>query len=182
MKSLLQLTVYILLLISTSMAVNAQQHYDNFYQAVNADLLTVKGVTQIDHTIKGATIIFPNGSNELNVSINIPYCEVDNKPCVDSGFAAPAMLFSLKLNIDPIQIQEVLTSGKTFNSHGFLTLNNVTKAVTVVYMPIASGTEENGNFNIYMAIQFSAADFNLDDAGSNAQYVIKISNAKVNRV
>ncbi|MBC7935070.1 MAG: hypothetical protein H7Y86_06895 [Rhizobacter sp.] len=182
MNHLVKLTASILLMILISSLADAQQHNDNFYRAADAGMLRVQGTSRIDHTLKGATIIFPNGSNQLNVSINIPCNEVYNKPLADAGLSVASMLFSLRLNIDPIEIQEVLTSSKTISTHGFLTLNNITKAVTVAYMPVASGTEENGNFNIYMAIQFNAAGFNLDDSNSNAQYVIKINNAKVNRV
>lgn len=182
MNHLVKISASILLMILSKPLAGAQQHYDNFYRAADAGMLRVQGISRIDHTLKGVTIILPNGSTQLNVSIDIPCNEVDNKPFADSGISVPSILFSLALNIDPILIQEEVTSSKTFSTHGFLTLNNITKAVTVVYMPIASGTEEDGNFNIYMAIKFNAADFSLDDANSKAQYVIKIVNAKVNRV
>lgn len=182
MNYLLKLAAASILMISVNTSVNAQQHYDNFYRAADADMLQVNRTSHIDFTIKGATIIFPNGSNQLNVLINIPCNNIDNKPFYNTGFSAPALLFSLKVNIYPTQIQEELTSSKTFSTHGFLTLNNITKAVPVVYMAVASGTEENGNFNISMAIQFNPADFNLEDFNSNSQFVIKINDEKVNRV
>ncbi|MEJ0105500.1 MAG: hypothetical protein WDO19_24360 [Bacteroidota bacterium] len=37
------------------------------------------------------------------------------------------------------------------------------------------------NFNVYMNIRFTAADFNPDKAGSKKEFVISISNTKVNR-
>lgn len=181
MYQLLKLIGPILLMTSISIPVNAQ-HYDNFYHAEDADMLQVNGSDHTDHTLKGATVILPNGSGQLDVSIRIPYNDVNNNSFADPGLPVPSILFSLKLNIDPTRIQEELTSRKTFSTHGFLTLNNITKVVTVAYMPVASGTEENGNFNIYLAIQFNAADFNLVDTNNNAQYVIKVNNAIVNRV
>jgi hypothetical protein len=157
------------------------QHYENIYQAVDADMLQVQGNNRIEHTLKGATIILPNGSSQLTVTLNIPYNEVDNNSAT-TGFSPPDLLFNLKINIDRLQIQEVLTSTKTFVTHGSLALNSITKAVAVQYTPMLSGTEENGNFNIYMSVQFNPADFNLDVPDSNALFVIKINNAKVNRI
>ena len=128
------------------------QNYKNIYQAVDADMLQVQGNSRIEHTLKGATIILPNGSDQITVILNIPYNEVGNDSAI-TGFSIPDLLFNLKINIDRLQIQEVLTSTKTFLTHGFLTLNSTSKGVTVQYTPMLSGTEDNGNFNIYMCFQ-----------------------------
>jgi polyisoprenoid-binding protein YceI len=118
----------------------------------------------------------------LNVSVDIPYDSVINKPVSDSILAAQNMLFSLKVNIDAMQIQDELTSMKTFQIPGLLTFNNITRDVAVQYMPIVSGTEEMGNFNVYMSIQFNPRDFNLNVPDSSTRFVMKINNAKVNRL
>jgi hypothetical protein len=180
MNYLLKYIIPFLLLQLANKSVNAQ-HYENIYQATDADMLQVQGNNRIEHTLKGATIILPNGSNQLTVTLNIPYNEVGNDSAT-TGFSTQDLLFNLKINIDRLQIQEVLTSTKTFLTHGFLTLNSIRKPVTVQYSPILSGTEDNGNFNIYISVQFNPADFNLDVPDSNTLFVIKINNAKVNRI
>jgi hypothetical protein len=181
MNNLLKYTGTILLTLILSNSANAQ-HYDNFYSAVNADMLEISGNSFIEHTLKGATIIFPNGSNQLNVLVQIPYNTLYKQPVVNSGISFPNLLFSLKVNINPVQIQEELTSTKSFSTSGLLCLNNFSKSVAVKYMPIPSGTEENGNFNVYMVIQFNPADFNIGLTNGNTKCIIKINDAKVNRV
>jgi hypothetical protein len=142
----------------------------------------VQGNTSIEHTLRGATMILPNGSNQLALTMNIPYGALANRPIDIGEFLSPGYQFKLKINIDPVQIQDVLTSAKTFLTQGILTLNSITKPVKVSYVPIVSRTDENGNFNIYMNIQFSAADFNLTTPLSNKQVTIIINDAAVNRV
>jgi len=181
MNNLHKYATALLLMVLINKTVNAQV-YDNIFRASDAAMLQLQGNSRIEHTLKGATIIFPNGTNQLNVSINIPSDAVGNNPVADTDFIVPDYLFQLKVNIEPDEIQEELTSSKTFLTKGFLTLNSITKPVAVNYTPAASGTEENGNFNIYMTVQFNAADFNLDRPDKNKQFVIIINDAKVNRV
>jgi hypothetical protein len=88
----------------------------------------------------------------------------------------------MNLNIDVNAIQQVLTSTKVFQSQGIVTLNNITRPVSVNYMPVVSGVNQQGDFNIYLRIQFYPSDFNLDDEDSNVQFIIVINNAPVNRI
>ena len=92
------------------------------------------------------------------------------------------LLFNLKININPWQIQDYLTSAKTFVTQGFLTLNNRTNAVKVQYIPLPAGTDQDGDFNLSMIIQFNPGDFDLDKQYKNSQFIIKINDAIVNRV
>jgi len=72
--------------------------------------------------------------------------------------------------------------GNVFITQGFATMNNITKPVMVKYIPLPAGTNQDGNFNLYMTIQFNARDFNRYTLYSNSQIIIKISDATVNRV
>jgi len=181
MKNFISYITTLLILVLTYNSVNAQPYYD-LYQGADANMVEVQGNNHIEHTLKGATVLFPNGSNELNLTVNIPYNAVADKTIADAESLTAGYLFRLTMNIDPDQIQEMLTSTKSFVTHGFVTLNNVTKEVTVQYIPKASGTEEDGNFNIYMSVGFNPADFNLGEVNGNSQYVITINDAKVNRI
>lgn len=181
MNNLIKYAPAILVMLVTSNSVKAQR-YDNIYRGADADMLQVQGNSRTEHILKGATIILPNSSDQLNVTLNIPHNIINEKQAADSGFSSPDLAFHLKVDIDRTEIQDHLTSGKIFDTHGFLTLNNITKAVTVQYTPVVSGTEENGNFNIYLVIQFNPVDFSLEPPDTNAQFVIKINDAKVNRV
>lgn len=158
------------------------QRYEDTYRAEDADILQVQGKNSIDHILKGATIILPNGTDQLNVTIRIPYDVFDNRPIDNREFLSPGYRFNLTINIDPAQVQEVLTSAKTFLTQGVLTLNNIIKPVKVSYIPIVSGTDENGNFNIYLYTQFNATDFGISNPNSNSPFVLKINNGKVNRI
>lgn len=170
----------LLLILSINKSLNAQEYY-SIYKTFDAVMLQTQGNHTNEQILNGATIILPNNSNKLNVLLNIPYSSIDNKFDTDS-VDVTGLLFNLTIDIDRIEIQENLTSSKTFITHGLLSLNGITKSVMVSYMPIASGTEEDGNFNISMVIQFNAVDFNLDILNSSRQFQFEIENAKVNRV
>ncbi|MEO9050708.1 MAG: hypothetical protein ABI280_02880 [Ginsengibacter sp.] len=180
MKKIIKYGVTLLLILSVSKSINAQEYY-NIYKTFDAVMLQTQGNQTTEQILNGATIILPNNSNKLNLLLNIPYSVIDNEFVADSAHST-GLLFSLTIDIDRIEIQENLTSSKRFITHGMLSLNGITKWVTVSYMPIASGTEEDGNFNISMIIQFNASDFNLDMLNSSRQFQFKIDNAKVNRV
>jgi hypothetical protein len=170
------------LLLITLMSSLKAQRYDNMYQASDADMLQLQGASSSAHMLKGATLILPNGSNQLNVTLEIPCGVMDKTLTKADQLSRTGYQFHLRINIDPVEIQELLTSTKTFVTQGLLTLNRITKPVMVSYIPVASGTDENGNFNIYMNIQFTAGEFDLDVPGINTRILLKINNAKVNRI
>ena len=172
--------ITILLLLVITKSGNAQDY--NTYRGFDAVMLQVNGNTRTENKLKGAIITLPNNANQLNVSLSIPYHSINYKPADNAMFSSPGLSFKLKLNVDPWLIQEDLTSAKTFVAHGFLTLNDSTKAVMVEYMPTPAGPDQDGDFNLSMIIQFDPGDFNLDEQHQNSQFIIKISDAKVNRV
>lgn len=159
---------------------NAQDY--NIYQASDAVMLQVNGNMRIESRLKTAVIALSNNSNQLSVRLNIPYPSINYTPSDYTMLSSTGLLFNLKININPWQIQDYLTSTKTFVTQGFLTLNNTTNAVKVQYIPLPAGTEQNGDFNLSMIIQFNAGDFNLDSAPPDSQFIIKINDATVNRV
>ena len=158
------------------------QHYDNIYRAADADILRLEGSKRAEYILKGATILLPNSSRQLNVVINIPHGVMDKKPVADSGFLSDRLLFSLKVDVDPMEIQDYLTSSRVFITHGILSLNNITKAVTVCYTPMPSKTEKEGSFNINVVVKFNSDDFKLTIPDSNEQFILKINDAQVNRL
>ena len=181
MKKILKYGIALLLTLPINKSINAQEYY-NVYKTFDAVMLQEKGNQTIEQVLlNDVTIILPNSSNKLSVLLNIPYSTINNKFVVDST-RFDGLLLNLTIDINPIEIQENLTSTKTFITHGLLSLNGITKWVTVSYMPVASGTEEDGNFDISMVIQFNTTDFNLDIPDNNRQFQFKIENAKVNRV
>ena len=159
---------------------NAQDY--NIYQASDAVMLQVNGNMRIESRLKTAVIALSNNSNQLSVRLNIPYPSINYTPSDKTMLSSTGLLFNLKININQWQIQDYLTSAKTFVTQGLLTLNNTTNAVKVQYMPLPAGTDQDGDFNLSMIIQFNAGDFNLDEQLKNSQFIIKISDATVNRV
>ena len=167
----------LLLLITKS---GTAQDYD-VYQASDAVMLQEGGDIHIETRLKKAIIALSNNSNQLNVKINIPYHSI-NYIQEDTLLSVTGIPFDLKMTIDPWKIQDELTPTKVFIMQGFVTMNNITKAVKVEYIPLPAGTDQDGNFNLSMTIQFKASDFNMDTPYNDSRFIIKISDATVNRI
>ena len=159
---------------------NAQDY--NIYQASDAVMLQVNDNMRIESRLQRVVIALSNNSNQLSVRLNIPYPLINYTPPDNTMPSSAGLLFNLKINISLWQIQDYLTSAKTFVTQGFLTLNNTTNAVKVQYIPLPAGTDQDGDFNLSMVIQFNSGDFNLDKQYKNSLFIIKISDATVNRV
>jgi hypothetical protein len=180
MKNILNSIEVFLLLLLISKPGHAQDY--NFYPASDAVMLQVNGDIRIESRLKKTIIVLSNNSNQLNLRINIPYHLINYVPEDNTMLPAPGLSFDLKMTINPWKIQDELTSTKVFISQGLVTMNHITKAVKVEYIPLPAGPDQDGNFNLSMIIQFYAGDFNLDTPGSNSQFIIKISEATVNRI
>jgi hypothetical protein len=169
MKNIIKCIGIFIALLLTTRTGNAQDF--NIYNSYDAVMVNNSNTsTQI--AVRNVTMILSGNYNVLNVKLNIP---------ADTMFAQN-LFFDLEVNINFNQIQQELTSAKTFTTHSFLTLNNITRTVKVQYMPLPVGTNMNGNFKINMLIFLDPAEFNLDQPNNNSQFLIIINNAKVNRV
>lgn len=171
----------LLLFITRSAIVNAQYDEANF-RTTAARLVQVNGTDNSSVILQKALVILPNGSNELQVSVHIPYSIVANTNEGDSDILNPGYTCRLKVTLNLNEIQDVLTSAKTFTLKGMLTLNNITSPVQVSFIPVASGPDENGSFSVFLTARFSLADFNLDVTDSRKEFLLYLNNAKVNRV
>jgi len=180
MKNILKSIEVFLLLMLISKPGNTQVY--NSYQAFDAVMLQVNGAVYNESIVKGTIISLSNNSNQLNVRINIPYHLINYIPEDNTLLSAPDLPFDLKMTINPWKIQDEITSTKVFVAQGFVTMNNITKAVKVEYLPLPAGSDQDGNFNLSMFIQFNAGDFNLDISHPNQQFIIKINDAAVNRI
>ena len=178
MKNIIKCSGIFLALLFTTGIANAQ--YFNTYNSYDAVMVNNNSNTSTQITVRYVTMILSGNYNVLNVKLNIPFRSVDHKPA-DTMFAQN-LFFDLKVNINFNQIQQELTSSKTFITHSFLTLNNITRTVKVQYMPLPVGPDMNGNFKVNMLIFLNPAEFNLDQSNNNSQFLIIINNAKVNRV
>jgi len=180
MNSIIKCTRIFLILLLITKCSNAQDL--NIYQASDAVMLQVNDDMHIESRLKSVVIALSNNSNQLSVRLNIPYPLINYIPADKTMLSSTGLLFNLKVNINPSQIQDYLTSTKTFVTQGFLTLNNTTNPVKVQYIPLPAGTDQDGDFNLSMVIQFNADDFNLDSSPPDSQFIIKINDATVNRV
>ena len=180
MKNILKSIPAFLLFILISKPGNTQDY--NSYQAFDAVMLQVSGDTHIESMLKKVIIALSNNSNQLNVRISIPYHSINYIPGDNTALSAAGLPFDLTMPIKPWKIQDELTSTKVFITQGYVTMNNITKAVKVEYIPLPAGTDLDGNFNLSMSIQFNARDFNIDAPCNNSYFIIKISDAKVNRI
>lgn len=180
MKNIVRSIQVFFLLMLISKAGNTQDH--NIDHASDAVMLQINGNTRFESRLKSTVITLSNGSDQLNVKLNIPNPAISYAPSDDTMLSSAALPANLEININPWQIQDFLTSAKTFITKGFLRLNNTTNAVRVQYMPLPAGTEQNGDFNLSMIIEFNPGDFNLGEQCKNSEFIIRISDATVNRV
>ncbi len=180
MKNITRCIRMLLLLLLLTKSGTAQDY--NVYQASDAVMTQVSGDIRIESRLKKAIIALSNNSNQLNVRINIPYHSINYVQEDNPMLSVTGVPFDLKMTINPWKIQDELTSTKVFITQGFVTMNNITRAVKVEYIPLPASSDQDGNFNLSMTIQFNARDFNMDTPCNNSHFIIKISDATVNRV
>ncbi len=148
----------------------------------DAILVEMDGYRRVESPLRQVVILFSANSGQLNMKLNIPHYLARYAPPGDNWFATPGLSLDLRMAIDLWQVQDYLTSVKMLTARGTLTLNNVSKPVKVEYIPLLAGTEQDGNFNLSLIIRFSGSDFNLDLPHSGSQFIIRISDLRVNRV
>jgi hypothetical protein len=178
MKKIKSLFVAIVILVA--LKANAQDY--KVYQASDAVMLQVNGDIRTESILKKAVVSLSNGSNELNIRLYIPYSLINYQPPDTAVFSSAGTSFDVKLNINSWQIQDEITSVKLFKTEGYVTLNNITNPVIVEYIPLPAGSDNDGIFNLSMTIKFRPADFKMDDQHTNSNFIIKISNVRVNRL
>ena len=181
MSILLKFFAPFLLIIGHQTLLNAQSDED-LYASSYANLVQEEGLVRNMYLLKNAIVSFPNGTNELHILIEIPDTVINYKPINLADSINTLYLLSLDIKIDPDQIQQELTSMETFKTHGHLVLNKIGEDVEVDYMPIESGPEENGNFNVFISFRINPANFGLANADNKKVYVINMYNTKVNRL
>jgi hypothetical protein len=170
----------ILALVLITKRINAQ-NYNDFSDA-EAYILQVNGSAYSEKKLDGAIIALPYNSNQLIVRMHIPYSSINENASEDTVSLLPDYIFNLRIKIDSWKIQESLTSGKTFEMNGYLTLNHITKLVLIEYTPLPSMTVQDGAFNLNLIIGFNPADFNLGVRDINTRFIIRIGDASVNRL
>jgi len=180
MKNFIGKVALILALLVLNNRINAQNYND--YRDVEAVMLQVNGNAYSEKKLEGAFIALPDNSNQLIVRLHIPYSSINEEAAEDTVTYLPDYHFNLRMKIDSWKIQESLTSGKTFETDGYLTLNHITKLVMVEYTPLPSLTVQDGGFNLNLIMGFNPVDFHLDVRNTNTRYFIKIGDAPVNRL
>jgi hypothetical protein len=170
----------IIALVLITKHINAQNYND--YRDVEAAMLQVNGKVYSEKKLEGAIIGLPDNSNQLFVRLHISYSSINENASEDTVNLMPDYIFNLRIKIDSWKIQESLTSGKTFETDGYLTLNHITKLVLVEYTPLPSLTAQDGGFNLNLIIGFNPIDFNLNVGGTNTRFFIRIGDAQVNRL
>jgi hypothetical protein len=180
MKTCISKISLIIALVLNSKYINAQNYND--YRDAEAVILQVNGNVYNENILEGAIIELPNYSNQLFVRLHIPYSYIDENAIEDTMTLLPDYIFDLRIKIDSWKIQESLTSDKSFETEGYLTLNNITKLVLVEYTPLPSLTVQDGGFNLNIIIGFNPGDFEISVPETAKRFFIRISDAPVNRL
>ena len=152
------------------------------YKLSDADITRIDTNQNAKNFIKKALVLLPKNDNHLSLKLKINSDTIEENFLEDLGGSFPDSLVEISLPIDRSQIQEALTSSKTFRTTCDLTFNNITKEVNIAYMPIASGTEEDGNFNLSVLLEFDSCNFSDCESGTKRRIIIKLDNAVVNRL
>nr|MBS1761216.1 hypothetical protein [Bacteroidota bacterium] len=157
------------------------QSYFDIYQGANVNLITVDNNTNPEKLIKDAVILFPNDGNKLKLIMKLPISIVDSSEIQNAALNTKSLPLQLSITIDRNQIQSSLTSVEPFIAKGQLSINDIVLPVEVKYIPVASGPDEDGDFNINLVTSFNPADFNITQF-SGERIIIKVSNSYVNRI
>jgi hypothetical protein len=176
-KSKISLIIALVLIVECGNA----QNFNN-YRDAEAFMLQMYGNVYSEKKLEGAIIALPDNSNQLIVRLHIPYYFMNEKTMDDSVILLPDYNFNVRIKIDSWEMQESLTSGKTFEKDGYLTLNHITRLVPVEFTPLPSLTIQDGGFNLNLIMEFNPADFNLDVSNPETRFMIRIGNAPVNRL
>ena len=172
--------IWIILILQLIMESGKAQGY-NAYQSTDAVLLQLKGDSQTESRLEEALITFSGSTNVLEVRVKIPYHMINYTPA-DSIFSSSSDLtFDLTIRVDSWQIQDDHGSGRTYFTHGLLKLNDISKPAMVEYTTLPAGDDQNSNFNLSMMIKFNPYNFNLDGPNDKERFIIRISDATVNR-
>ena len=180
MKDIFKSMQIFLLFVLISKSGNTQDYKS--YQAFDAELLRVNDDTTIESRLKKVVVSLSDNSTQLSVRTTIPFSSMNHLSEDNGMIEAESIVFSLKVNINPWQIQDYLTSAKLFTTEGALTLNNTTKTVMVEYIPFPAGTDLDGDFNLTMLIQFKPGDFGLEVPHRNSKFIIRIGDARAIRI
>ena len=138
MKILLK---YFLLLLPVMLSnLNSEAQLNDTYKLSDADITRIDSNQNAQNFIKKALLLFPENDSRLFLKININEDSLEENFLENIGDTPADSLVEITLVLDRLQIQEALTSSKTFHTTCYLTFNNITKEVNIAYMPIASGT------------------------------------------
>jgi hypothetical protein len=180
MNTFISKLALILVLLPIGKRTSAQNYND--YRDVEAVMLQVNENVYSEKRLEGAFITLPDNSNQLIVRLSIPYSSINENDVEDTVTWFPDYHFNLSVKIDSWKIQGSLTSDKSVETDGYLTLNHITKLVPVEYTPLPSQTVQDGAFNLNLIMGFNPRDFNLDVRNTNTRYFIRIGDAPVNRL
>ncbi|MET0638076.1 MAG: hypothetical protein ABWZ25_18745 [Chitinophagaceae bacterium] len=179
--NLIEKPTQVLFLVLLSVQVGYSQR-DDIERPSDVVLLQLDKQLRVESPLDRVAVTLSNNSKQLMVRLVIPYTLLNSGVPDDYRDPASLLPFELSMNIDPWQVQDYLTSANIFTSIATLTLNHTSRLVRVQYVPLPSGPDQDGDFNISMYIRFAGEDFNLGRRNSNAQYLLKISNLAVNRM
>jgi len=159
----------------------AQNQYSDLYMASDAYITKIQSDTESRYVITGATVLFPDASDQLNLLLKIPDT-ITGKISDPNDSIEDQLMLNLKIPVNRNEIQKNLTSEREFTSHGNLQLNNTSKNISIKYIPFPAGTDLSGDFDIYIRIRFRPSDFGINPADPTSELLIEIKRAKVNRI
>lgn len=173
-------TFYLALLSLLVMPVlSRSQILENVYRSSDADLLRVNDSLVNSCIIKGATLIHSNSLQELLFTINIPQAAFNTAAKGKILLTDQFYTFRLRFPVLWNELLQDLTSNKTFQATGLLSLNGVQKRVELAYIPMPSGTGEAGRIDLFLSVKFAPASFNISTM-QGSTFLLRVSRAYVN--
>jgi hypothetical protein len=180
MKNAGKYTIVTLLLVQQLCA--AAQQYEYPYKAGNASISYNSKKAKGEQPINMALVTLPESSSQITLTMYVPDSVLERVSNKEINAPSPKTSIKISFDIDRDAIQQTLTSSKTFSALATITINNISKETAISFTPLIAGTEEDGNFNLSAAITFKPSDFNLVQPVTDAQLMIRLTDAPVNRL
>jgi hypothetical protein len=171
--------ISVLLILQLIMEPGKAQSY-NAYQSTDAVLLQLKGDTETESKLDEAFLTLSGSTNVLELRAKIPYQLINYKPADSIVSSSSDLTVGLTINVNSWKIQGDQGSGRTYFTHGLLTLNNVSRPAMLEYTTLPAVTGQDGSYNLSMFVKFNPYNFNLDGPNENERFIIKITDATVN--
>jgi hypothetical protein len=170
------------LLFISALAVVTNKATAQMYRAAATNALETNGREWMEKKLPPSVITFSDYSGE--VEIKVPFSSLfAQNPDSGSVVQPPAdTLADFTMQLDKNQIQQQISSGKTFITAGNLIINNISKKATAQCVLMPRNNPADG-FSIAVVIRFNPTDYGMKITGEtdNTPLIVRVTGNYVNK-